>query len=150
MCVCVFVIMANCSPGDIYCSENLHGSSFEYLTCFFCRHIIVSVIVSQPWNKDSQNLKGVVVIENEGPSFKDGHDPGKVSRSTGVAQLLFISLPYSGWMHTRRNEYVDGVEPASCHQNVAGSIPLVCISKCPWARYSTPNCSWCAGRHPAW
>ena len=27
----------------------------------------------------------------------------------------------------------------SCYQKVAGSIPLVCMPKCPWA-----NCSWCA------
>ena len=26
-----------------------------------------------------------------------------------------------------------GVEPASCHRKVAGSIPLVCMSKCPWS-----------------
>ena len=24
------------------------------------------------------------------------------------------------------------------------------MSKRPWARYWTPNCSWCAGRHLAW
>ena len=34
------------------------------------------------------------------------------------------------------------VEPASCYWKVAGLIPLVCMSKCPWARYWTPNCSW--------
>ena len=33
---------------------------------------------------------------------------------------------------------------------VAGSIHLASMLKCPWARYWTPNCSWCAGRHPAW
>ena len=27
------------------------------------------------------------------------------------------------------------VEPASCHWKVAGSITLVCMSKCPWAGY---------------
>ena len=37
-----------------------------------------------------------------------------------------------------------GVEPASCYQKVAGLISLVCMSKFPWARYWTPNCSWCA------
>ena len=31
-------------------------------------------------------------------------------------------------------------------QRVAGRIPAPpgCMSKCPWARYLTPNCSWCA------
>ena len=24
------------------------------------------------------------------------------------------------------------------------------MSKCPWAKYRTPNWSWCAGRHLAW
>ena len=43
-----------------------------------------------------------------------------------------------------------GVEPASCYWKVAGSIPLVCISKYPWARYWTPNCSWCADWHLSW
>ena len=43
-----------------------------------------------------------------------------------------------------------GVEPASCYQKVTGSTPLVCMLKCPWARYWTPNCSWCAGRYLAW
>ena len=38
---------------------------------------------------------------------------------------------------------------ASCYRKDAGSIPLVCMSKCPWARYWTPNCSWCAGWHLA-
>ena len=42
------------------------------------------------------------------------------------------------------------VEPASCFWKVAGLIPLVCILKCPWASYWTPNCSWCAGQHLAW
>ena len=32
-----------------------------------------------------------------------------------------------------------GVEPASCYVKVRGSIPLVCMSKCPLARYWTPN-----------
>ena len=27
---------------------------------------------------------------------------------------------------------------------------LRCMSKCPQARYWTPNCFWCAGGHPAW
>ena len=31
------------------------------------------------------------------------------------------------------------VGPASCYQKVAGSAPLVCVSKCPWARYWTPK-----------
>ena len=31
-------------------------------------------------------------------------------------------------------------------RKVAGSIPLVCMSKCPWVRYWTPDCSWCARR----
>ena len=39
---------------------------------------------------------------------------------------------------------VDGcgswVEPASCYRKVAGSIRLVYMSKCPWARYWNPNC----------
>ena len=35
----------------------------------------------------------------------------------------------------------------SCYQKVVGSNPLVCISKCSWARCWTWNCSWCAGRH---
>ena len=43
-----------------------------------------------------------------------------------------------------------GVEPASCHLKVASSIPLVCMPKCLWVRYWTPNRSWCAGRHLAW
>ena len=30
---------------------------------------------------------------------------------------------------------VSGVEPAACYHKVAGSIPLVCMSKCPWERY---------------
>ena len=41
-------------------------------------------------------------------------------------------------------------KPGSCSQKVAGSIPLVCMSKHPWAWYGTPNCSWCAGLHLAW
>ena len=28
-----------------------------------------------------------------------------------------------------------GVKPASCYWKVTGLIPLVCMSKCPWARY---------------
>ena len=28
-----------------------------------------------------------------------------------------------------------GVEAVSCYQKVAGLIPLVCMLKCPWARY---------------
>ena len=39
---------------------------------------------------------------------------------------------------------------ASCYRKVAGSIPLVWESKCPRARYWTPNCPWCARWHLAW
>ena len=39
---------------------------------------------------------------------------------------------------------------ASCYRKVAGSIPLICMSKCPWARCWTPHGSWCAGRQLAW
>ena len=42
-----------------------------------------------------------------------------------------------------------GVEPASSYREVAGSIPLVGMLKCPWARYWTQNCLWCSGRHIA-
>ena len=42
------------------------------------------------------------------------------------------------------------VEPASCYWKVAGSIPLICMSKRPWARYWTPNYSWCSAWHLAW
>ena len=42
------------------------------------------------------------------------------------------------------------VEPASCYRKVTGLFPLVCMLKCPWARYWTRNCSWCAGPHLAW
>ena len=56
--------------------------------------------------------------------------------------------------HAMRTHYLGGavaqVEPASCNRKVASSIPHVCMSKCPWARYWTPNCSWCAGRHLAY
>ena len=43
-----------------------------------------------------------------------------------------------------------GVEPVSCYWKVAGSIPFICMPKCPWARHWTPNCSWCADRHLSW
>ena len=62
----------------------------------------------------------------------------------GHATYLYIKVYLHGW-----GVRLHGVEPASCYQKVAGSIPLVCILKCPWARYWTPNCSWCAGWHLA-
>ena len=40
------------------------------------------------------------------------------------------------------------IEPAPCYRKDAGFIPLVCMSKCPWARHWTPNCSWCAWLAP--
>ena len=43
-----------------------------------------------------------------------------------------------------------GVELAFCYRKVAGFIPLVCMSKCPWAISWNPNCLWCAGQHLAW
>ena len=51
------------------------------------------------------------------------------------------------WGFYRRHMSDAGVEPASCYQKVAGSIPPVYMSKCPWMRYWTTICSWCAGRH---
>ena len=55
-------------------------------------------------------------------------------------------LEHSGYTgNTYRTYCSSGVEPASCYQ-VAGSIQF----KCPWARYWTSNCPWCAGRHLAW
>ena len=35
---------------------------------------------------------------------------------------------------------------AAVNLKVAGLIPLVCMSECPWPRCSTPNCSWFAGQ----
>ena len=59
-----------------------------------------------------------------------------------------VVLAFSGitWMCVLKF----GVEPVSWYQKVAGSVPLVCMLKCPWARYQMPNCSWYAGRHLAW
>lgn len=34
-----------------------------------------------------------------------------------------------------------GIEPVSCYQKIAGSMPFVCMLKGPWERYRTPNCS---------
>ena len=62
---------------------------------------------------------------------------------THTLQLIH-NLSSNGYKDCRQ------VEPASCYQEVVGSIPLVCMSKCPYARHWTPNCSWCAGRHLAW
>ena len=43
--------------------------------------------------------------------------------------------------------YFVGLECMLCYLKVVGSVPLVCMSKCSWARYWTPDCSWCAGLH---
>ena len=40
-----------------------------------------------------------------------------------------------------------GVKPASCCRKDAGLITLVCMPMCPWTRYWSPNCSWCAGSY---
>ena len=55
------------------------------------------------------------------------------------------------WVASNFSNYIC-INEGSCGSGVevAGSIPLVCMSKCPWAKYWTPNCSWCAGRHLAW
>ena len=45
--------------------------------------------------------------------------------------VMFLKWPSCG----------SGVEPVSCYQKVTGLIALVCMSKCPCARYWTPNCS---------
>ena len=58
------------------------------------------------------------------------------------------------WCHSQLVSTVgscgSGVEPAYCYWTITGSIPLVCMSKCLWARFWTPNYSWCAGWHLAW
>ena len=56
---------------------------------------------------------------------------------------------HSGWRLSENKGGCSEAEPASCCRTVAGLIPLVCMSKCPWARYWTPNCFWCAGRQLA-
>ena len=63
--------------------------------------------------------------------------------------MLAVVLMLVGNTCSRRKS-CEGTPLAPCYQKVAGSIPLVCMSKRPWARYWTPNCSWCAGRHLAW
>ena len=67
---------------------------------------------------------------------------------------LFFIQSHFRQLYTNKNitmpiswGFGSGVEPPSCYLRVAGSIPLVCLSNCPWARYWTPNCSWCAGQH---
>ena len=42
------------------------------------------------------------------------------------------------------------VELSSGSRRVAGSIPTLGVSKCPWARHLTPDCSWRAGWYLAW
>ena len=77
------------------------------------------------------------------------------SRNTTAKGRLFMSVFFTGWWwkmftinaipNTRNSRGFDsGAEPASCYSKVTGSIVLVCMSKCPWARHWTPNCSWCA------
>ena len=61
----------------------------------------------------------------------------------GLFSIQKDDIVFGGW--------AQGVEPASCYWQVAGLIPLVCMSvKCPWTRYRAPNRSRCAGRHLAW
>ena len=58
---------------------------------------------------------------------------------------LWVALNY---LKCHVGDCGSGVEPASW--KVTGSIPLICMLKCPWASYWTTNCSWCAVQHLAW
>ena len=58
---------------------------------------------------------------------------GKMPNGLAIATLANSKRIYP---KTRiRGNCVSGVEQASCYQKVVGSIPLVCMWKCPWARY---------------
>ena len=71
--------------------------------------------------------------------------------SWGMAECydVTVKLTFADLLAIKCHHCGSGVEPTSCYLKVAGLIPLVCMSKCPWARW-TPNCSWCAGWHLAW
>ena len=76
-------------------------------------------------------------------------DRGGSRHSGGVhLQAKKCGRWYRGTLHA--GSCGSGVELVSCYQKVAGSVPLVCMSKCPGARYWTQNCSRCAGWHLAW
>ena len=55
-------------------------------------------------------------------------------------------LSLNSWYRYILGSCGSGVEPASYYLKVGGLIPLACMSKCPWIRHWTPNCSWCAAR----
>ena len=40
-----------------------------------------------------------------------------------------------GWMDGRKSDCGSVLEPVPCYRKAAGSIPLFCISECPWARF---------------
>ena len=74
----------------------------------------------------------------------------KKQRTWKKSPPLPLSLSRLRPLRPLRGGCGSGGEPASCYRKVTGSIALVCMLKCPGARYWTPNCSWCTGRHLAW
>ena len=67
------------------------------------------------------------------------------------AHIYLSPSPAGPWLVSsalNRGSCGAGVEPASCYQKAAGSIP--CMSECPWASWWSPNCSLCADRYLAW
>ena len=77
-------------------------------------------------------------------SQHDGRWPGWEEKAgrTAVENVCDPAPPSAWWL--RRWEQSSG------SRRVAGSIPTLGVSKCPWARRLTPDCSWRAGWCLAW
>ena len=58
---------------------------------------------------------------------------GKIPTGLAIATLACSKRIYT--QDKDQGGCVSGVEPASRYRRVAGLIPLVCMWKCPWARY---------------
>ena len=57
-------------------------------------------------------------------------------QNMGVAALLLSqAVSFLFFMCVCDSGCGAGVEPVSCYWKAAGLIPLVCMSKCPWARH---------------
>ena len=78
--------------------------------------------------------------------MSSGHFPDIKARAWSLLMVCFIVRQKSEtapWVTSP-----EAVYQMPCYQKVTGSFPLVCMSKCPWARYWTPNC-WRAGQQLA-
>ena len=99
------------------------GDELKINSQTFCQ-FLEDMFFKRCYRKKSSFKKTMIITQDNAPSRASKYSSAWIANK-GLKDKKNIYIFCCG----------SGVEPVPCYQKVAGSIPLVCMSKCPWPRY---------------